>query len=226
VGYALIPLQLYGLAFHTMSLPLYTLSLFLPSIIKDLGYTAARAQLFSVPPYALATIFTVVWAWASEKSGKRAPFAIGSSTIAIIGYIILMTNEHPTKRPGVSYVGTFFAAAGIYPSTALALSWPANNVSGQTKRAVVGAMQISIGNLGAVLGTQLYRPNTAPRYLLGHGFALGYLVANVLVTATIWWYLEKQNKKRDVAGVKGGFEGIAGATDWEGDDDLRWRFST
>ncbi|RWA03164.1 hypothetical protein EKO27_g11940, partial [Xylaria grammica] len=42
---------LYGLGFHTMSLPLYTLSLFLPTIINNLGYTAAIAQLLTVPPY-------------------------------------------------------------------------------------------------------------------------------------------------------------------------------
>jgi preprotein translocase subunit Sec61beta len=217
---------LYGLAFHTMSLPLYTLSLFLPSIIAALGYTAARAQLLTVPPYALATIFTVAWAYLSERYKKRAPFAIASSTLAIIGYIILMTNKHPTKRPGVSYLGTFFAAAGIYPSTALALAWPANNVSGQTKRAVVGAMQISIGNLGAVLGTQLYRPKTAPRYLLGHGFALGYLVANIAITTLIWWYLERENKKREATGARAGIKNFAEEEDWQGDDDPRWRFST
>ena len=57
---------LYGLAFHTLSLPLYTLSLFLPTIIKALGYTAAQAQLMSVPPYAVATILTVAVAVASE----------------------------------------------------------------------------------------------------------------------------------------------------------------
>jgi cyanate permease len=215
---------LYGLAFHTMSLPLYTSSLFLPTIIRDLGYTAAKAQLLTVPPYALATIFTVLWAWASERANKRAPFAIGSSTIAIIGYIILISNKNPKKRPGVSYVGTFFACAGIYPSTALALAWPANNVSGQTKRAVVGAMQISIGNLGAVLGTQLYRPITAPRYVLGHAFALGYLAANIAVSATIWWYLKRENKRRDAAGASKGFETVGATEDWQGDKDPRWRF--
>jgi MFS family permease len=55
---------LYGLGFHTMSLPLYTLSLFLvssssnliqtiliylqPTIIKSLGYTNAQAQLMTI----------------------------------------------------------------------------------------------------------------------------------------------------------------------------------
>jgi uncharacterized membrane protein YeaQ/YmgE (transglycosylase-associated protein family) len=197
-----------------------------PSIIKDLGYTSAKAQLLSIPPYALATLLTVAVAYTSERFRRRAPFAIGASIVAIIGYIILITNTHPSKKPGVSYVGTFFAAAGIYPATALALAWPASNVSGQTKRAIASAMQISIGNLGAVLGTQLYRPATAPRYLLGHGFALGYLGANVLVTSTIWYVLSQENKRRDEAGVKGGFEDVGEAEDWEGDDDLRWRFST
>ena len=191
-----------------------------------MGYTSAKAQLLTIPPYALATILTVLWAHLSERFHRRAPFALASTTLAIIGYIILITNEHPTKRPGVSYVGTFFAAAGIYPSTALALAWPANNVSGQTKRAVASAMQISIGNLGAVLGTQLYRPITAPRYLLGHGFALGYLVLNLVVTSLIWYVLGRENKRREALGFKGGFEDVDVNEEWRGDDDERWRFST
>ena len=46
--------------------------------------------------------------------------------------------------------GVFFCACGIYPAVGLVLSWPAINVGGQTKRAVANALQISIGNLGAV----------------------------------------------------------------------------
>ncbi|KAK4981022.1 hypothetical protein LTR28_008746 [Elasticomyces elasticus] len=176
---------LYCLCYHTLSLPLYTLSLFLPSIITALGYTAAQAQLLTIPPYALATTLTVIYALVSERFNRRAPFIIASALTAIVGYCILLSNSSPTKRPGVSYVGTFFAAAGIYPAVALALSWPAINVSGQTKRAAANALQITIGNLGAVLGTQLYRSNTAPRLILGHSFALAYLVANIAVVCTI-----------------------------------------
>lgn len=118
---------LYGLGFHTLSLPLYTLSLFLPSIIAALGYTAAHAQLLTVPPYAIATLLTIIVAILAEKTQRRAPFVIACSSLAIIGYIILLTT--PAKRPGISYLGTIFAASGIYPSTAIVLSWPAANVS-------------------------------------------------------------------------------------------------
>ncbi|KAF2025883.1 MFS transporter [Setomelanomma holmii] len=192
-----IKVWLYGLGFHTMSLPLYTLSLFLPTIIRDMGYSSAQSQLLTIPPYALATLFTIVWAILSERYKRRALFIVITSSVAIIGYIILLANTNPKARPGVSYLGTFFAAVGIYPSVALMLSWPAINVSGQTKRATANAMQISIGNLGAVLGTQLYRPNTGPRYVLGHSFALGYLCMNIVVVSTLWFILNKENKDKE-----------------------------
>ncbi|MCJ1458673.1 hypothetical protein MMC28_009047 [Mycoblastus sanguinarius] len=212
---------LYGLGFHTMSLPLYTLSLFLPTIIKELGFTAAQAQLLTVPPYAIATILTLSVAIASEKCKLRAPFIMGSASLAAIGYIILLSDT----KAGVSYFGTILAAAGIYPATAIVLSWPANNVSGQTKRATANAMQISIGNLGAVLGTQLYRSNDGPRFFLGHGFALGYLCANVLVVGTLWAVLRAENAKRDRGERDSRLAGV-GEDEWLGDDDPRWRFQT
>lgn len=212
---------LYGAAFHTLSLPLYTLSLFLPTIIKALGYTAAQAQLMTVPPYAIATALTLTLATFSERTGRRAPFILGATSIAIVGYIILLSA--PTNKPAVSYVGTIFAATGIYPATAIVLAWPANNVSGQTKRATANAMQISIGNLGAVLGTQLYRPNTSPRFYLGHGFAIGYLVANLAVVGTLWWVLDKTNKKKE---QEASGETVDHDVVVESDEDVRWVFQT
>jgi hypothetical protein len=213
---------LYGLAFHTLSLPLYTLSLFLPTIIAALGYTAAQAQLLTVPPYAIATCLTVITAIVSEKKRRRAPFIMLSATLAIVGYIILLTAR--SNATGVSYVGTIFAAAGIYPATAIVLAWPANNVSGQTKRATANALQISVGNLGAVLGTQLYRPNTSPRFYLGHSFAISYLFANILVVITLWLVLRRENRRRE--GLVAEDARLGGDGPILGDEDVRWRFQT
>lgn len=111
------------------------------------------------------------------------------------------------------------------------LSWPANNVSGQTKRAIANAMQISIGNLGAVMGTQLYRTESSPRYYVGHGFALGYLLANIAVVSVLWAVLNRENidkaKQREAKGITAiiGDIGDAGG-DFQGDRDSRWIFQT
>ncbi|KAI0832238.1 MFS general substrate transporter [Hypoxylon sp. FL0890] len=213
---------LYGLGFHTMSLPLYTLSLFLPTIIANLGYTAATAQLLTVPPYAFAFVTTASIAVLSEKLGQRAIFIGGSAVFAAVGYAILLGNTDPVARPGVSYVGVFFSAGGIYPATALVLSWPAINVSGQTKRAIANAMQISIGNLGAVLGTQLYRTSDGPRFIVGHSLALAYLVANAVVVTILGIRLKRENERREAIAEEIKHVGVI--VDWRGDSDPRWRF--
>lgn len=164
---------------------------------------------------------------------------MASTTIAIVGYIILIANTSTytststsagvrtttTKfsHPWVSFVGMFFAAAGIYPSVAMILSWPAVNVSGQTKRATAGGLQISIGNLGAVIGTQIYRTQMAPRYYQGHAVALAYLVGNLIVTGVTWWLLSRENKKRAALQAS---TSLKEGGDWEGDEDQRFVFTT
>ena len=92
-------------------------------------------------------------------------------------------------------------------------------------------MQISIGNLGAVLGTQLYRTESSPRYFLGHGFALGYLVANIGVVGILWMVLRRENavkaeerEKKGVSAVMGDIGDAEG--DFLGDKDPRWIFQT
>jgi hypothetical protein len=169
----------------------------------------------------VAFILTITVAIASERLHKRAPFIMGSSLLAAIGYIILLT----TRRASVSYLGTVFAAAGIYPATAIVLAWPANNVSGQTKRAIANAMQIFIGNVGAIIGTQIYRPTSAPRFYLGHAIALGYLFANVVVVGILWIVLKRQNSKKTSGKHDDRLKRIS-EDEFIGDEDPRWIFQT
>ncbi|KAJ3575344.1 hypothetical protein NP233_g1151 [Leucocoprinus birnbaumii] len=183
----------YALLFHGYAFVLYSLSLFLPSIIQGLGFASWQAQLLTVPPNTLASISIWVAVWISARYDRRAIIIITAAFVAIIGYIILLT----TKTAGAQYVGVHFAAAGVYTGNALLLSWPGENVSAQTKRAIAVAMQITIGDIGAISGVLIYRPSlSANRYRKPHLIAIGYLLFSVLVASYLWWWMSKENKRR------------------------------
>ncbi|KAJ3507524.1 hypothetical protein NLJ89_g6257 [Agrocybe chaxingu] len=185
----------YAFLFHGFAFVLYSLSLFLPTIIAGLGFQSWQAQLMTVPPNSLAA--ATIWAtvWLSSKVNRRAPFIIASAAVAILGYIILLT----TKTAAAQYVGVHFAAAGVYTGNALLLSWPGENVSAQTKRAVAVAMQITIGDIGAIAGVLIYRPNlSAHHFRIPHIIAIGYLLFSVLVTIYLYVWMGRENRRRDI----------------------------
>ncbi|KAF7314330.1 MFS general substrate transporter [Mycena kentingensis (nom. inval.)] len=182
----------YAMLFHGFAFVLYSLSLFLPTIITGLGMT--------VPPNALASITIWTTVWISSRLNLRAPFIIGSAFVAILGYIIIMTG--PTA--GAQYVGVHLAAAGVYTGNALLLSWPSENVSGQTKRAVAVAMQITIGDIGAIAGVLVYRPElSGDRFRKPHLISIGYLLFSAAVATYLWVWMSRENQRRDAIAEEG-----------------------
>lgn len=75
--------------YRSVLIPVYAFSLFLPTIINDLGYQAAQAQLLSAPPYVAGCFCTVIIGIISDKYKSRGPFVCLSTTVGIIGYSIL-----------------------------------------------------------------------------------------------------------------------------------------
>lgn len=128
---------------------LYAFSLFLPSIIAELGYSATRAQLLSVPPYAAACILTVLIGWAADRTNKRGIYNIGVSLVGILGFAILLAS----RNAALSYIGVFLGALGIYPCIPNTITWVSNNVEGVYKRGVT---------LGFVIGEFPYADILSP----------------------------------------------------------------
>jgi MFS family permease len=55
---------------------LYSYALFLPTIIRDLGYKNNTAQLMTVPPYIVACFFCISAGWLADRMGTRGVFMI------------------------------------------------------------------------------------------------------------------------------------------------------
>lgn len=53
-----------------ISTPFSSLSLFTPAITSGLGYSDLRAQLMTVPPYAVAYVVTLAVAWSADHFNR------------------------------------------------------------------------------------------------------------------------------------------------------------
>jgi sugar phosphate permease len=82
-------------------MPLYAFSLFLPTIISELGYSSVKAQLLSVPPYAAAAILTVSIGFIADRTKRRGLCNIFVSLLGITGFAMLLGSQ----KPGVKYAG-------------------------------------------------------------------------------------------------------------------------
>lgn len=111
-------------------IPLYSLALFLPTLINELGYRAIDAQLFTVPPYALACVCTLVSAYLSDRLNLRGPFIIITALLGIVGFIILLCSNSST----LGYVAMFFATSGVFSADAVFCTWFSTAYGGETKR--------------------------------------------------------------------------------------------
>jgi MFS family permease len=103
--------------------PLYGISLFLPSIIRGLGYTSSTAQLLTVPIYITASVLAVAVAWYSDRVGKRYPFILVCMCIMAVGFIMCVASA----TPGVIYAGVFIAACALYPAFPGNITWLSNS---------------------------------------------------------------------------------------------------
>lgn len=172
---------------------LYAFSLFLPTIIQQLGYTSTKANLLSVPPYAVAAVITVAIGWLADRTQQRGLCNIGMSMFGIVGFAMLLGSSNPN----VQYAGTFLGAMGIYPCIANTISWASNNTEGVYKRGVTLGFVIGWGNLNGVVSSNIYRSRDKPRFFLGHGVVLAYLTLFLFVGSIVTRFmLVKENKKR------------------------------
>ncbi|KAF2733828.1 MFS general substrate transporter [Polyplosphaeria fusca] len=173
--------------------PLYGISLFLPTIIRGLGYTSSTAQLLTVPIYVTASVLAIGTAYFSDRLGKRSPIILVCLCIMAIGFIMCIS----TGTPGVVYAGVFIAACALYPAFPGNITWLSNNLAGSTKRATGQAIQIAVGNLAGAMASNFYRSKDADRYILGHALELAFIVAGIIALLLLVLNYRRINAKRE-----------------------------
>ncbi|KAI1078004.1 MFS general substrate transporter [Whalleya microplaca] len=170
---------------------LYSFGLFLPTIIEGMGYTANEAQLWSVIPYAAASVVTVITAYLSDHFRMRGLIMLCSLPLAIIGYGVIANVESSKVKYGM----TFLMATGLYSSVPPVLGWLSNNSAGHYKRATTSALQLAIANCGGFVAVFIYPKAQGPEYHEGHTIVMGLLCAGwflILCNVLYCWNVNRR----------------------------------
>ncbi|KAG8219182.1 MFS general substrate transporter [Butyriboletus roseoflavus] len=183
------------LVYMSIIAPLYGITFFLPTIIKNFGYTTAISQLLTVPPYVIASIVLLIWAHYSDKFENRSVFIYAGLLLLLVGYSINISEA----SNGVKYFGTFLIVIGSYASFPGVVTWLGNNLAGQYKRAVGMALNIGFGNFSGAIAANIYREQDSPRFILGHGLELMFVGIGLVVVPILIVLYKRINDARDQA---------------------------
>ncbi|CAG8531700.1 16831_t:CDS:2, partial [Gigaspora rosea] len=162
-------------------IPFNTLAFFLPTLVKQLGYTSVQAQLMVVPTLLAATVWMVFNSWASDRYQTRALNLMISHTMSTIGLIGMIATDakNPSLYP-LRYFFTVILACGAYSVLPVIFSWFSCNILGQYKRNVSIAIILTMTNTGALIGVQIFPATDAPAFIKGNVICLSTVFAQRL----------------------------------------------
>jgi MFS family permease len=97
----------------------YSLSVFMPSILKTFGWSDLKSNLLSAPVRVASGIVSVLVGMVSDKTKRRGIFCLVGFSISMMGnFIVMLVASGPIR-----YMGLYFAAIGIYICQPLVIAW-------------------------------------------------------------------------------------------------------
>ena len=184
----------YAMIFFNTTTVSYALAYFLPIILtENMGFSVGEAQCLVAPPYAFAGIVMYIMGWAGDKYRIRGPIIVANALLCIIGLPIMGF----TDSPAVRYFGVFLVTAGANSNVPAAMSYQANNIRGQWKRAFCSATFVSFGGIGGIAGSLVFRNEDLPHYKPGLYACIATSLLTIILVGILSLYFNRLNKAAD-----------------------------
>ncbi|KAL4912758.1 MFS general substrate transporter [Aspergillus aurantiobrunneus] len=180
------------------AVPNYAMKFTMPQIITGMGFTAARAQLLTIPPYAVGALSAYVFSVFADRYTWRMPFILVPQLAQVVAFSILFTKA-PAIEENVAacYFGVCLACFGMYPILPGVNAWNVSNTPNPTKRAISIGYLICMGNVGGLIGSFIYREDEAPRYVTGYGNSFAFASAGIVACLVLEGVLFCVNRRRE-----------------------------
>ncbi|OIW26753.1 MFS general substrate transporter [Coniochaeta ligniaria NRRL 30616] len=184
----------YAIIFFGTTTISYALAFFLPIILTfNMGFDVGTAQCLVAPPYAFAGMVMFGLAWYSDKYRHRGAVIVINMLLCIIGLPIMGF----AKSAAVRYFGVFLVTAGANSNVPAAMSYQANNIRGQWKRAFCSATLVGFGGIGGIAGSLVFRSQDSPNYKPGLYACLACAILNIILVGILTLNFRRLNAQAD-----------------------------
>ncbi|EXJ79705.1 hypothetical protein A1O3_07988 [Capronia epimyces CBS 606.96] len=176
-----------------MNLGGYGLQWQLPTVTTNLGFAGLpRNQLLNIPPSAASVLAIIFAGWFLKKAWLTRPeFIMFLCAGAFAFFLVLCVNDVSRTATYIACIfGTMFYSVYFIPFWA----WRSASLKGATGAAFTLAFQSCIGQVGGVVGPQLFQSKYAH-----NGYKVSFAICAAAIGASwlanCWtWYLTRKNE--------------------------------
>lgn len=201
-------------------------------LYRSMGFTPLETILYSMPSAAIAFVTIICSSIAVRYyESVRFPISIVAQIVPLIVFLYVGLAPDDTnkwKKWSAFSFNTVYTAATF-------MVWPlmSVNIAGRTKKTFFAAASLFSYCVGNIVGTQIFLPKDAPKYiggLIGCAVCAGLNIINVIFW---WWYYKRTNKKREAVFIESGMDKeereretrIAGEMDLTDMENAHFRYS-
>jgi len=133
----------------------YSISFFLPALIAQFGFSDIISNLLTVPVHAGCFIAVILNGLHSDRTEERYFHILIPNIIGLICWGIEAYSLE-TDNIALQYSMCIIATIASTMGSPVALVWPLDFTVGSTTAAVAPGIIVGIGNLGGIIGPQLF----------------------------------------------------------------------
>ncbi|KAK5377865.1 hypothetical protein LTR67_005454 [Exophiala xenobiotica] len=179
-----------------LGVPLQSVSLFLPVIIKRLGYSTVKTNLYTVAPNVTGAVMLLVLAFASDYTRLRFPFVALGFAFTFVGFIIYACVDVHTQLH-VAYFACFMMTWGTSAPSVILDVWYNNNIADENKRVMLTSVGVPVANLMGVVSSNIFQNKDAPKYLPALVTTACFGAVGCVLTLLLGAWMVVDNKRRN-----------------------------
>ncbi|KAJ3519412.1 hypothetical protein NM208_g14136 [Fusarium decemcellulare] len=191
--YDLWPLYLLGLTFQIPATPEQQ---YLTLSLKGLGFNTLQSNLLTIPWTVLHIITMLLLTYSAEYfKNLTAMSVIGQIWVLPCLIWFNVADTQAANRWSIFAVTTVLLG---YPNAhPIQVAWNSRNSNSVRSRTVSAACYNMFVQTGAIISSNIYRKDDAPRYHRGNRQLLAILCMNIVLYALVKTYYVLRNKQRD-----------------------------